>query len=229
MEETTLDSQNFLLIALSAKLLTNTSTPQMLLDLGAGTGRFSGRLHELGFEVIGLEPAESLRKIAQNNYPQIQFIAGSATSLPFPDNSFDAIVCVDVLEHIPNTSLAIQEMYRVLKPGGQAIIIDKNINSLHHLYFIPTRIWKFAKESLGRWMYTTKFPFKEKYFSPVELQKLLQEHFRSASWLPIIYVSDPKHRIFWKTWFWQLHQFVSQRLIKVFPRLSFYVLWQATK
>jgi ubiquinone/menaquinone biosynthesis C-methylase UbiE len=42
-------------------------------------------------------------------------------NLPFPDNSYDMILCNHVLEHIPNDKLAMQELYRVMKPGGMGI------------------------------------------------------------------------------------------------------------
>lgn len=51
------------------------------------------------------------------------------TQMPFADNSFDALICIHVLEHVPDDALAMRELFRVLKPGGWGIIqvpLDKN-------------------------------------------------------------------------------------------------------
>jgi len=50
-------------------------------------------------------------------------------NLPFPDNSYDVILCNHVLEHIPNDTLAMKELYRVLKPGGWGVFqIPQDLN-----------------------------------------------------------------------------------------------------
>jgi len=49
-------------------------------------------------------------------------VVSDGQKLSFKDNSFDAVVCHQVLEHVPNADMAISEMYRVLKPGGKVII-----------------------------------------------------------------------------------------------------------
>ena len=66
--------------------------------------------------------------------PGYRYAAGTinldVTDIQFPDNHFDAIMCIHVLEHVPADHKAMQELLRVLKPGGWAIIlvpIDKNL------------------------------------------------------------------------------------------------------
>ena len=55
------------------------------------------------------------------------------TSIPYPENYFDYIICSHVLGHVPDEERAIDEMYRVLKPGGTAIILTPlDLNSLLH-------------------------------------------------------------------------------------------------
>jgi SAM-dependent methyltransferase len=61
------------------------------------------------------------------------------TQMPFPDNSFDAIICIHVLEHIPDDAKAMRALYRVLKPGGWAIILvplDKNRSTTYEDFSI---------------------------------------------------------------------------------------------
>jgi len=56
------------------------------------------------------------------------------TDIPFPDNSFDAIICNHVLEHIIDDSMAMAELYRTLKPGGWAILQVPLSLKLKHTY-----------------------------------------------------------------------------------------------
>lgn len=65
-------------------------------------------------------------------------IVGSAEDIPIDENSIDSILCTQVLEHIPHPQKAISEMYRVLKPGGFALVTVPQLNELHeepHDYF----------------------------------------------------------------------------------------------
>ena len=53
-----------------------------------------------------------------------------ATALPYPDRSFDAAVCVQVLEYVKDIGAALSELYRVLRPGGRTVIVDTDWDSL---------------------------------------------------------------------------------------------------
>jgi 2-polyprenyl-6-hydroxyphenyl methylase/3-demethylubiquinone-9 3-methyltransferase len=67
----------------------------------------------------------------------IRYIVGSATELPFESGTFDAAVCVDVLEHIPRWPLALAELRRVLRPGGWLFFDTINRNPLSAFVFVP--------------------------------------------------------------------------------------------
>jgi len=78
---------------------------------------------------------KAFRRLPQLQYVTVDLLSslasvkGDLTALPFATHSFDALLCVHVLEHIPDDRTAIQELYRVLKPAGWAIIqvpIDKS-------------------------------------------------------------------------------------------------------
>ena len=82
-----------------------------------GSGR--GYLQDLVEDDTGLDLSPSVAR----RYHK-KFVAGSATALPFPDNTFDAIWTVWGLEHIPEPEKTMREMRRVLKPGGLLVLVD---------------------------------------------------------------------------------------------------------
>lgn len=84
--------------------------------LEVGSGR--GYLQDLVEDYTGLDLSPSVAR----HYHK-KFVVGSATALPFPDNTFDAIWTVWVLEHIPEPEKAMREMRRVLKPGGKLFLM----------------------------------------------------------------------------------------------------------
>ena len=83
------------------------------LEVGAG----SGSLQDLVDDYTGLDIAASAER-----YFHKPFVQGSATELPFDDNEFDSIWTVWTLEHVPNPELALDEMRRVVKPGGKLFV-----------------------------------------------------------------------------------------------------------
>ena len=101
----------------------------VMLDVGCGEGRhIFGIMQDYPLmKCIGLDmDKESLEK-AEEGYEYfksiseagVQFLKGSAYSLPFPDESIDLIVCSEVLEHLHEYNDAVKEIHRVLKPGGK--------------------------------------------------------------------------------------------------------------
>lgn len=52
----------------------------------------------------------------------LEAVPGDALDMPFPDNSFDRVIAAEIFEHIPHDTAAIAEMYRVLRPGGLAVV-----------------------------------------------------------------------------------------------------------
>lgn len=81
-----------------------------VLEVGSG----QGSLQDLAADYTGLD----ISAAAASKYHK-KFVVASATAMPFPDNSFDAIWTVWVVEHIPEPERALREMRRVLKPGGK--------------------------------------------------------------------------------------------------------------
>ncbi|MEV6773758.1 methyltransferase domain-containing protein [Nocardia sp. NPDC051030] len=88
-----------------------------VLDLGAGTGKLTGGLLELGARVTAIEPDDSMRAELERLYPKVPTASGTAESIPLPDNSVDAVL-VGQAFHWFNQSEAFPEIARVLRPGG---------------------------------------------------------------------------------------------------------------
>ncbi|MCX7661416.1 MAG: class I SAM-dependent methyltransferase [Candidatus Omnitrophica bacterium] len=97
-----------------------------LLDAGAGEGILSYRLKQMGFEVYTLDIDDSFFKIAEVDFKKSDL----NQVLPYKDEFFDYIICVEVIEHLQNTFSLIREFYRILKPKGKLVITTPNIQNL---------------------------------------------------------------------------------------------------
>ncbi|MEE9455345.1 MAG: class I SAM-dependent methyltransferase [Paracoccaceae bacterium] len=91
---------------------------KIVLDLGAGTGKFIPLLQTSGAKIIAVEPVEGMRGTCQQNFPDISVLAGSATDVPLADQSVDAVICAQAF-HWFASDKALAEIHRVLKPGGK--------------------------------------------------------------------------------------------------------------
>lgn len=103
-----------------------------VLDIGCGHGSMAIEIGRRGGKVIGIEPCASWRQIAYQRMKELPFrqhikiISGNAEKLPFKNDSFDYILSLQVLEHVQNVKLAIEEMTRVLRPGGIGYVSCEN-------------------------------------------------------------------------------------------------------
>lgn len=93
-----------------------------MLDVGCGTGYHLNRYRERGFELSGMDGSEEMLRQARLLNPEIEFQQGDVEELPFPDDSFDFVMCVEVLRYLPDIAPCVAEINRVLKPGGTALV-----------------------------------------------------------------------------------------------------------
>jgi SAM-dependent methyltransferase len=91
--------------------------PLRVADLGAGTGILSRVLHQLGHDVIAIEPDDLMRDRLIRVSPSITALAGTAEEIPLPDRSVDAVVAGQAYHWFDRTR-AHAEIARVLRPGG---------------------------------------------------------------------------------------------------------------
>ncbi|RJO62667.1 MAG: class I SAM-dependent methyltransferase [Dehalococcoidia bacterium] len=91
-----------------------------ILDVGCGDGLLLERLVAPGRELHGIDMSADEVKKAKTRVPQAAVSSGDVRDLPHPSDSFDYVVCTDVLEHIQGNAVS-RECFRVLKPGGSAL------------------------------------------------------------------------------------------------------------
>lgn len=97
---------------------------QRILDLAAGTGTSSAALAETGAYVVASDISLGMLEQGRRQQPGIDFVAGDALALPFPDDTFDAVTISYGLRNVEDTEAALREMLRVTKPGGRVVIAE---------------------------------------------------------------------------------------------------------
>ena len=96
----------------------NASPGMRLLDICCGPGHATEEAAARGLSVIGIDFAPAMVVEARRLFPELDFRAGDAEALDFPDASLDAAICGFGLLHLPDGERGIAEGFRVLKPGG---------------------------------------------------------------------------------------------------------------
>lgn len=107
--------------------------PLDLLDVGCGTGTLAGMVHasnlQMGY-IMGLDFAMEMCVQARRKMlpvadgQRVAFVHGDSEHLPFDDASFDVVTCANSFHHYPHQQQVVQEMRRLLRPGGRLMIID---------------------------------------------------------------------------------------------------------
>jgi SAM-dependent methyltransferase len=185
---------------------------QKILDAGCARGRFVRRLLPSGALLYGIDLTWPFIAAAAVNVPEAKFARGSMSALPFADGVFDAAYCVEALEHVPATALAVSELARVVKPGGIVLIIDKSLQGLDPGKGLPNFLVKPWAERTGRWMYPPEFGFRERWFWPKSLARVLRSHCRSVE---VRFIPEGRGK--------------ASRLYRLLPFLSLDVAWIGKK
>ena len=125
--------------------------PGRVLELGVGTGK-NIALHPPGREVVAIDISERMldraRSRAKRLDVRIHLELGDAQALPYADNSFDAVVATFLLCSVPDPRLSVAEALRVLKPGGQLLLLEHVLSErrpmrrlMQWLDPIPFHLW----------------------------------------------------------------------------------------
>lgn len=107
------------------------------LEVGCGAGRFTELLVQAGANVHAVDLSHAVEANLENvgTRPNYQVAQASVYDLPYPQEIFDVVICLGVVQHTPSPERTIRDLYRMVKPGG-LLVIDHY--RLQHAYFSST-------------------------------------------------------------------------------------------
>jgi ubiquinone/menaquinone biosynthesis C-methylase UbiE len=147
-----------------------------VLDLGAGTGKFTRDLVATGATVIAVEPVDGMRDKLIAALPDVRALNGTAETIPLPDAALDAIVCAQAF-HWFASEAALAEMSRVLKPGGRfGLIWNMRDESNPWVAAITEIIVPYEGDAPRAYKGTWKSAFPVPTLSPLEQQRFTYGH-----------------------------------------------------
>ncbi|SED58849.1 demethylmenaquinone methyltransferase [Ruania alba] len=97
---------------------------ERVLDLAAGTGTSSEPYADAGIDVVPCDFSAGMVAVGKRRRPDLDFVVGDATALPFADATFDAVTISFGLRNVVDTTAALAEMFRVTAPGGRLVICE---------------------------------------------------------------------------------------------------------
>jgi|GEM_PF-3143147 len=131
-----------------------------ILDVGCGTGRLAKLFSERGADVLGIDPSETMLSTARKKVPGALFQKGNVLNLKFYE-TFDMVVCSQVLTHLHQYQKPLQEMKKALKQNGAIIIDIRNSISLKNLFaLLRQKLVKSAIENDYKPHFTNIFTIK---------------------------------------------------------------------
>lgn len=144
------------------------------LDVGCGGGILAEEFAGMGFRVTGIDPSEQSLTTARHHAHakglSIQYQQGTGESIPFADNAYSVVCCCDVLEHVRDLPKVVNEIYRVMKPGG--VFFFDTLNRTLVSKLVAIKIWQ-------EWKSTALMPPRlhewRMFIRPDELKELLTQ------------------------------------------------------
>jgi len=162
--------------------------PGNLLDIGCGNGDFSSLFIKAGWKPYGIDLDAANIEQAKNKGVKA-YAHDISKGLPFEDSFFDCVFAGEIIEHLIDTDFLINEIFRVVRPGGCAIITTPNLVSFENRIRILLGIYpiwvNYRLEGVGH----------VRAYTPKVLKKQLMEHgFKiekhKGNWVPRLYPKD---------------------------------------
>lgn len=142
-----------------------------IVDIGCGAGLLTNYLAKKGHRVFGVDLSEKSLQSAQKRdaTSSVIYQKANASALPFPDESFDAVSAMDLLEHVENPEQVISEASRVLKKGGLFFFHTFSRNFLSWLIVIKGVEWAVKNTPPHMHVYSL-------FLNPLEVKRLCTQH-----------------------------------------------------
>lgn len=160
------------------KELIGQKKPQKILDIGCASGTMTNNISQIlpKSKITALDVYPAAINYAKRKYPHIRFLVADAHKLPFKDSSFDLAVCYETIEHVIDPQKVLEEIRRVIKKDGLAIIEMDSGSVLFRIVWwtwekTKGRVWQgahlhpFRHRELERIILDTKFKMIKKRLS----------------------------------------------------------------
>ncbi|MCC7492671.1 MAG: class I SAM-dependent methyltransferase [Fimbriimonadaceae bacterium] len=153
-----------------------------ILDVGCGNALFTQWLRQKAGSVVGVDHNPRNCRRGRAAYPELHLAASAAEGLPFPDAHFDCVVCSDTLEHTDDDQASVDELLRVLRPGGTLVLTMPqgglfgwlDAENLVNLPFEWVRRLKIPKRGGGYRLESFRFR-PHKHYSEGKVRRLIGE------------------------------------------------------
>ena len=95
---------------------------KLYLDIGCGTGNYTIKLSDKGFDFWGIDPSAQMLNEAKSKSGNIKWLEGSSERIPAEDEAFDGVIASLTIHHWSNLEKSFEELFRVMKPGSKFIL-----------------------------------------------------------------------------------------------------------
>lgn len=138
-----------------------------ILDVGCASGFMTNEISKIfpKTKIVGVDAYSKAVNYGKKIYPHIEFLVSDAHKLPFSRNSFDLVICYEVIEHLLDPESALQEIKKVLQKNGTAIVAMDSGNWLFRI------VWWISEKTISRvWQRAHLHPYHHS-----ELEKLIKK------------------------------------------------------
>lgn len=122
-----------------------------VLDIGCGDGQVTVKYkRKIGSSITGVDGVKERLKAAKEKGVDEIVFANLEEKWPFKSNSFDIVISNQVIEHVLDIDLFIEEIYRILKPGGYCVVSTENLSSWHNIFALILGFQDFSHHILKK-------------------------------------------------------------------------------
>lgn len=148
------------------KKLTSKLNPKSILDVGCASGRMANEVSKIfpRSQITAVDVYKSAIDYGKRTYPHIKFKRADAHRLPFGNNTFDLVICYEVIEHLTDPARALKEIKRVIKKNGIALVVMDSGSTLFRI------VWWISENTVSRvWRGAHLHPYKH-----TELERVIK-------------------------------------------------------